>query len=134
MTDKRQYQRITLGASGSLSHQNVSVPVEVMDISLQGLRLKVNEKTIEALPFDSHEPYIIKFHANNDSPPICAHLQQLYRFNHPRIGDTLIGCKLDHIDIEDLAALRRLIQLNSEDNRLSEQDLDALIEGILTKP
>ncbi|MCW8107398.1 PilZ domain-containing protein [Alteromonas ponticola] len=133
MTDKRQYQRITLGASGTLSHQDISIPVEVMDISLQGLRLKVNERTVEALPFDSHEPYVIEFQANADSPTITARLQQLYRLNHPRIEDTLIGCKVDHIDIEDLVVLRRLIQLNSGDNRLSDQDLNALIDGILAK-
>ncbi len=133
MTDKRQYQRITLGVPGRLSHQEVSIPVEVIDISLQGLRLKVNEHTVKALPFDSHEPYAIEFKSNADSPTITAHLQQLYRINQPSEQDTLIGCKVDHIDVEDLAALRRLIQLNSGDEELSEQDLNALISGILAK-
>ncbi|MCW8093001.1 PilZ domain-containing protein [Alteromonas sp. ASW11-130] len=133
MTDKRQFQRIPMGVPGRLSHQQVSIPVEVVDISLQGLRIRVNESTVEALPFDSHEPYIIEFQPNADSPAITVHLQQLYRFNHPRIEDTLIGCKVDHIDVEDLAALRRLIQLNCGNEKLSEHDLNALIEGIVAK-
>ncbi len=133
MTDKRQFQRIPLGVPGRLSHQEVSIPVEVIDISLQGLRLKVNEDTVKALPFDSHEPYVIDFKPNADSPLITVHLQQLYRIHERNYEDTLIGCKVDHISVENLAALRRLIQLNSGDEALTEQDLNALIDGILAK-
>lgn len=130
MTDKRQFQRVTLNVPGSLSHSDISIPVVIIDISLQGLRISALDDVLAALPFDSHEPYMIRFQANDDSPEIIASLEQLYRQSDSRRTDTVMGCKVSHIDVESLASLRRLIQLNSGDQELSDRDLDALINAI----
>ncbi|WP_232365132.1 hypothetical protein [Salinimonas marina] len=44
-----------------------------------------------------------------------------------------MGCKVDHIDVHSLAALRQLILFNSGDEKLSQDDLDALTEAIYGK-
>ncbi|QJR82106.1 PilZ domain-containing protein [Alteromonas pelagimontana] len=133
MTDKRMFQRVAIGVAGKLSHQQASINVTVVDLSLQGLRISADEKALETLPFDSHDPYTITFQANGDSPEIVAHLQQLYRQTDTRRSDIIMGCKVDHIDVESLAALRRLIQLNSRHEDVSEKDLNAFIEAIYGK-
>ena len=130
MTDKRRFQRVVINAEGTLSHSDIAIDVTVLDISLRGLRLLATEQALSALPFDSHEPYSISFRQNEDSPPICAWLEQLYRQTDRRGNRVIVGCRVEHIEVEDLAGLRRLIELNSRDAELSEQDLDALIETI----
>ncbi|MBU2979072.1 PilZ domain-containing protein [Alteromonas sp. C1M14] len=131
--DKRQFQRVALNVSGQLSHRNVSIPIVIKDVSLQGLRLCASDRHLDALPFDSHDPYTVIFKANEDSPDIALFLQQLYRQTQTDSATVDIGCKLDHIDVESLAGLRRLITMNSEDNTISEKDLNALIDAIYGK-
>ena len=130
MSDKRQFQRVKLNITGTLTHQASSIPVTVKDVSLQGVRLSAHERQLEQLPFDSHETYLAQFCPNDDSPAVTLYIEQLYRQSDPRQSDILIGCKLDHGDIESMVALRRIIELNSADAELTEKDLDALIDGI----
>ncbi|WP_218311854.1 PilZ domain-containing protein [Alteromonas antoniana] len=130
MTDKRQFQRISLKVEGNLRHQHITVPVVIEDVSLQGIRLSATESALLELPFDSHEPYEISFKANDDSPTIVIQLEQLYRQSDARSPRTFMGCKVAFIELDSLSALRRLIILNSRDNSLSEHDLEALIDAI----
>lgn len=130
MSDKRQFQRVKLNIEGMLTHQATSIPVIVKDVSLQGIRLSANEHALAQLPFDSHEPYLAQFQPNDDSPVVTLYIEQLYRQSDARHRDTLLGCKLDHGDIDSMVALRRIIELNSDDAELSEKDLDALIDAI----
>ncbi|MCU7555754.1 PilZ domain-containing protein [Alteromonas sp. ASW11-19] len=132
MTDKRQFQRVPLQVAASLRHQHTSVPVMAEDVSLRGIRLSATEEDLAALPFDSHDPYEVSFKANQDSPAITMQLEQLYRQSDPHTPRTYMGCKVAHIPLDSVSALRRLIMLNSADNDISEQDLDALINAIYT--
>lgn len=130
MSDKRQFQRVKLNIEGVLTHQTTSIPVTVKDVSLRGVRLSADEHLLAHLPFDSHEPYLAQFRPNDDSPVVTLYIEQLYRQSDARYSDTLLGCKLDHGDIDSMVALRRIIELNSNDAELSEKDLDALIDAI----
>ena len=128
--DKRQFQRVDLKVPGELSLHGNSIPVTVEDVSLQGLRLSAAEAMLDMLPFDRHDPYTVMFKANPDSPLMTLYLIQLYRQSPQKAGDIYIGCKVDHIDVECLAELRRLINLNSGDDALSEKDMDALLNAV----
>ena len=128
--DKRQFQRVDLKVPGELSLHGNSIPVTVEDVSLQGLRLSAAEAMLDTLPFDSHDPYTVMFKANPDSPLMTLYLIQLYRQSPQKAGVIYIGCKVDHIDVECLAELRRLINLNSGDDALSEKDMDALLNAV----
>lgn len=131
--DKRQFQRVDLKVPGELSLHGNSIPVTIEDVSLQGLRLSAAETMLDMLPFDSHDPYTVMFKANPDSPLITLYLQQLYRQSPGHTDLIFIGCKVDHVEVECLAELRTLINMNSGDPGLSEQDLNALIDAVYKK-
>ena len=61
MTDKRQFQRVTLNVRGTLAHNDMVIDVVVSDVSLQGIKLFASETALTHLPFDSHEPYTAMF-------------------------------------------------------------------------
>lgn len=130
MTDKRQFQRVSLDVNGTLTHNDTSIDVIVSDVSLQGIKLQATETALLNLPFDSHEPYVATFQANEDSPVITLYISQLYRHADSRKERVSLGCKVERMDVESISALRRLITLNSEDASIEEKDLNALVNAV----
>ena len=130
MTDKRQFQRVSLDVNGTLTHNDTSIDVIVGDVSLQGIKLQATETALLNLPFDSHDPYVATFQANEDSPVITLYISQLYRHADSRKERVSLGCKVERMDVESISALRRLITLNSEDASIEEKDLNALVNAV----
>ena len=130
MTDKRQFQRVSLEVNGTLTHNDISIDVLVSDVSLQGIKLQATETALLNLPFDSHDPYVATFQANEDSPVITLYISQLYRHADSRKERVSLGCKVERMDVESISALRRLITLNSEDASIEEKDLNALVDAV----
>ena len=50
MTDKRQFQRVSLNVNGTLAHNDISIDVVVSDVSLQGIKLQATETALSHLP------------------------------------------------------------------------------------
>ena len=134
MTDKRQFQRVPLNVNGTLAHNDISINVVVSDVSLQGIKLQATETALSTLPFDSHDPYIATFQANEDSPAITLHISQLYRHADSRQELVSLGCKVEQMDVDSISALRRLITLNSDDASIEEKDLNALVNAVYQAP
>ena len=130
MTDKRQFQRVSLDVNGTLTHNDTSIDVIVSDVSLQGIKLQATETALLNLPFDSHDPYVATFQANEDSPVITLYISQLYRHADSRKERVSLGCKVERMDVESISALRRLITLNSEDASIEDKDLNALVNAV----
>tara|TARA_Y100000296_G_scaffold50171_1_gene57494 strand:- start:478 stop:885 length:408 start_codon:yes stop_codon:yes gene_type:complete len=130
MTDKRQFQRVLLNVNGTLAHNDISIDVVVSDVSLQGIKLQATETALSNLPFDSHEPYVATFQANEDSPVITLSISQLYRHADSRQELVSLGCKVERMDVDSISALRRLILLNSDDASIEEKDLNALVNAV----
>lgn len=130
MTDKRQFQRVSLNVKGKLAHNDISIDVVVSDVSLQGIKLQAAETALSNLPFDSHEPYVATFQANEDSPVITLSISQLYRHADSRRELVSLGCKVERMDVDSISALRRLITLNSDDASIEEKDLNALVNAV----
>lgn len=130
MSDKRLFTRVALNVPGTLSHSGRHVDIIVSDVSLHGIKLRAEEALLGTLPFDSHEPYTVTFQANDDSPLITLHIEQLYRHTDSRAERVSLGCKVDKMDIESVSALRRLITLNSADTGIEEKELNALIDAV----
>lgn len=130
MTDKRQFQRVSLNVNGTLAHNDISIDVVVSDVSLQGIKLQATETALSNLPFDSHEPYVATFQANDDSPVITLSISQLYRHADSRQEIVSLGCKVERMDVDSISALRRLITLNSDDASIEEKDLNALVNAV----
>ena len=133
MSDKRQYQRVKLNIPGILSHGHTNIGVMIEDVSIQGVRVSAEEEALATLPFDSHQPYRIAFLTDDKAPLIEAWVEQLYRHTDRRKTAVAVGCKVDHIDVESLAALRQLILLNSGDPSMSQYDIDTLTNAIYGK-
>ena len=134
MTDKRQFQRVSLNVNGKLAHNDKSIDVVVSDVSLQGIKLQATETALSNLPFDSHEPYVATFQANEDSPVITLSISQLYRHADSRQELVSLGCKVERMDVESISALRRLITLNSDDASIEDKDLNALVNAVYQAP
>ncbi|MFZ8198132.1 PilZ domain-containing protein [Alteromonas portus] len=134
MTDKRQFQRVPLNVNGKLAHKDNSIDVVVSDVSLQGIKLQATETALSNLPFDSHEPYVATFQANEDSPVITLSISQLYRHADSRQELVSLGCKVERMDVDSISALRRLILLNSDDASIEEKDLNALVNAVYQMP
>ncbi|WP_334037890.1 PilZ domain-containing protein [Alteromonas macleodii] len=134
MTDKRQFQRVSLNVNGTLAHNDVSIDVVVSDVSLQGIKLQATETALSHLPFDSHDPYTATFQANEDSPVITLSISQLYRHADSRKERVSLGCKVERMDVDSISALRRLITLNSDDASIEEKDLNALANAVYQAP
>lgn len=134
MTDKRQFQRVSLNVNGTLAHNDISIDVVVSDVSLQGIKLQATETALSHLPFDSHDPYTATFQANEDSPVITLAISQLYRHADSRKERVSLGCKVEQMDVDSISALRRLITLNSDDASIEEKDLNALVNAVYQAP
>lgn len=134
MTDKRQFQRVSLNVNGTLTHNKTSINVVVCDVSLQGIKLQATETALLNLPFDSHEPYTATFQANDDSPVIILSISQLYRHADSRQEYVSLGCKVERMSVDSISALRRLITLNSDDASIEEKDLNALVDAVYQAP
>ena len=134
MTDKRQFQRVSLNVNGTLAHNDVSIDVVVSDVSLQGIKLQATETALSQLPFDSHDPYTATFQANEDSPVITLSISQLFRHGDSRKERGSVGCKVERMDVDSISALRRLITLNSDDASIEEKDLNALVNAVYQAP
>ncbi|WP_394221078.1 PilZ domain-containing protein [Alteromonas gracilis] len=134
MTDKRQFQRVSLNVNGTLAHNEHNIDVIVSDVSLQGIKLQATEEALSNLPFDSHDPYSATFQANEDSPVITLHISQLYRHADSRKDCVSLGCKVESMDVDSISALRRLIALNSDDASIDEKDLNALVNAVYQAP
>ncbi|MGR9045521.1 MAG: PilZ domain-containing protein [Gammaproteobacteria bacterium] len=117
-TDKRAYHRIFYNAESQLSCDDKSWPCRIVDLSLQGCLLRFEAPWKE----DPEKIYTLEL-TLSDEVKITMALSVCH------VVDNTAGFKCDHIDIESITALRRLVELNLGDSRLLERDLLALAEG-----
>jgi len=114
-TDKRHFHRIFYKADATLNSQDKTWPCEIVDLSLKGCLLRF------AFPWQE-EPdkiYTLTLRLSED-----AHIKMELSVSH--VVDNTVGLKCEHIDIESVSNLRRLVELNLGDSDLLERDLLAL--------
>lgn len=113
--EKRNFHRIFYNADVTLTAESNTLPCKLVDISLKGCLLK----------FDS---------------PWTGDLESIYTLNLQLSDELTInmqvsvahvigneaGFKCEHIDIESISQLRRLVELNLGDSDILERDLLAL--------
>ena len=114
--DKRRFHRIVYHANATISNQNQSWPVRIIDLSLNGCLLAAPEEGWSGgkdIPYSLHlglaESVEIKFEV------VLAH--------H---ANGQLGFQCVKIDLDSVCQLRRLVELNLGDSRLLERDLAAL--------
>jgi PilZ domain-containing protein len=113
--DKRQFHRILYTANAILQRNNDELDCKVLDISLQGCLLQFQQPWHEHL--DSDYTLLIKLSENIT-------IRMELAISHI-IGER-VGFKCEHIDIDSISQLRRLVELNLGDYAILERDLLAL--------
>lgn len=115
ISEKRHFHRIFYNANVTLSSEDHTQPCKLIDISLKGCLLKF--ETPWSAPLE--DIYNLNLHLSDEISIIMqisvAHV----------IGDE-VGFKCEHIDIDSISQLRRLVELNLGDSDILERDLLAL--------
>jgi len=115
--DNRHFHRIFYNSAVNLTCESINLPCKLIDISLKGCLLEFDNpwsaplENIYSLQLKLSEEVVITMQV---SP---THV----------IGNNA-GFKCEHIDIDSISQLRRLVELNLGDSDILERDLLALSE------
>lgn len=115
--DRRRFSRIPFDAPVSLHQDHWQTQAQLLDISLRGLLIEQPQNWSEA---DSNQPLQVVVNLSN--------LEQIHmdaRAVFAREG--LIGLECQHIDLDSISHLKRLIMLNLGNAELAERELTALV-------
>ncbi|AEV65051.1 PilZ domain-containing protein [Pseudomonas ogarae] len=117
MSERRRFVRVDFHARTELSQGPFIWPVELLDLSLKGLLIKKPEPWLG----DIKLPFMADIHLSPD-----AEIKMEVRLAHDDHGHLGFVCK--HIDLDSIAHLRRLVELNVGDHDELERELAALIQ------
>ncbi len=115
--DKRHFHRIFFNSDVTLSNQSTNLPCKLVDISLKGCLLQFDKNWTG----DLDGLYTLNL---NLSDEISITMQT----SVAHVVGSNVGFKCEHIDIDSISQLRRLVELNLGDSDLLERDLLALTE------
>jgi len=113
--DKRHFHRIFYNANVSLTNETNSQSCQLVDISLKGCLLKF--ETPWTAPLDNI--YTLNLQLSDD-------ISITMQVSVAHVVGNEAGFKCEHIDIDSISQLRRLVELNLGDCDLLERDLLAL--------
>jgi hypothetical protein len=115
--DRRRFKRIAFDARTELTQGSRSWPVKLIDLSLKGLLIERPSPWLGNL----EDLFIVDIHLNVDID-----LQMEVRLTHD--DHNHLGFACEHIGLESVTHLRRLVELNLGDPEELERELAALIE------
>lgn len=115
-TEKRRFSRIPFSATVDIVTETEFLQAHLVDISLRGALVE---------PPEGWEPpmdtlFTIKLVLDNG--PTCIKMD--VRLAHRE--ENLIGLHCEHIDLDSIVSLRRLVELNLGDSELLHRELAAL--------
>jgi len=113
--EKRQFHRLFYEADAIVSIDELTLPCRVIDISLKGCLLEFEQ------PWKGLEGGLCLLVLNLSSE-VAIRMQ----LSHTHSAGTQVGFKCEHIDIDSITNLRRLVELNLGDSALLERELGAL--------
>ncbi len=115
--NRRKFQRILFDADTQIDGGPANIPVKLIDISLNGALLQrpkhwstsIGETLSISIRLDQDEGLFIRMQAR------VAHIER-----------DKVGLHCEHIDMDSITNLRRLLELNLGDPALLERELAAL--------
>jgi len=113
---QRLFSRVPFSAAVSLHLENQSLQVELLDIALKGAL--VQTATQQHLPLQTPCRLTLPLAKGEEAIEMSGkvvHLEGLH-----------IGMKCEHIDLNSLTQLRRLLELNTGDAELMDRELSKL--------
>jgi hypothetical protein len=116
-SDRRRFRRIAFDAKTELRQTGREWPVQLVDLSLKGLLVQ----RPEPWQGDKAQPFDVDIRLDPQ-----AHIKMQVRLTHEDHGQ--LGFVCEHIDLESISHLRRLIELNVGDEDELHRELAALLE------
>ncbi|MEO8492705.1 PilZ domain-containing protein [Pseudomonas sp.] len=116
-SDRRRFRRIAFDAKTELRQNGQEWPVQLVDLSLKGLLVQRPSPWLG----DGADPFDVDIHLDADTD-----VQMQVRLTHDVHGQ--LGFVCEHIDLDSISHLRRLIELNLGDQEELERELGALLE------
>ncbi|BAP41750.1 PilZ domain protein [Pseudomonas sp. StFLB209] len=115
--DRRRFKRIAFDARTSLSQDERTWAVQLLDLSLKGLLIE----RPEAWDGDTRRNFLVDIHLSADAT-VRMEVQQTHDDRQH------LGFVCQHIGLESISHLRRLVELNLADHDELDRELAALIE------
>lgn len=115
--DNRHFHRILYAGEAALSCGEKTWSCEIIDLSLKGCLLSFESPWQE----DPEKLYTLTLKLSED-------IRIEMELSTAHVVDNKVGFKCEHIDIDSISELRRLVELNLGSSDLLERDLLALTE------
>ena len=115
--DRRRFKRIAFDARTELGQGDKIWPVELIDLSLKGLLIKRPDPWLG----NPEKEFSVDIHLSDD-----VEIRMDVQLMHDDHGQ--LGFVCQHISLESIERLRRVIELNLGDPQELERELGALIQ------
>lgn len=115
--DRRRFTRVPFDAQTSLRQDGVDIDVQLVDLSLHGLLVLEPKGWIQVSNTGQFDAVIEL--AEGSQIRMDVHLA------HAEEG--LLGFECDYIDLDSISHLKRLVALNTGDEKLLERELGGLL-------
>lgn len=116
--ERRHFHRIEFTSPAVLRTPHGPVNVQLVDLSLKGALVEI--ETPKLLPQVGDNCSL--------SLPLSEGIEIVMEARVARVDGVLTGLHCEHIDLESIQHLRRLVELNLGDEDLLQRDLNALFE------
>ncbi len=116
--ERRRFHRIEFDAPASLTLASGQIETLIIDCSLHGVMVRPHAD------WQPREGEAVELSLQLDNDPTSAIQMQT---EVKRISADSIGLACQHIDLESITRLRRLVELNLGDSTLLERDLEHLV-------
>ncbi|AQS39326.1 PilZ domain-containing protein [Shewanella psychrophila] len=116
MDEKRKFSRILFATGAQLTQADKAWTTKILDLSLNGAL--VDEP--DSFTVDS-SPIILSFTLQGSDIEV----QMETRLIHQKSGH--LGLRCEHIDVDSISHLRRMIELNTGDSSMLNRELELFI-------
>lgn len=114
--ERRRFTRVDFDATASLIQNELEIPVHIIDLSLNGVLIETPADD----SLDLNSPVTVSITLSDD-----AHIYMKVDLVHS--SSDILGFQCDSIDMQSATLLRRLIELNMDDENATERVLEELL-------
>lgn len=118
MIERRRFSRIIYQASATLTQGNYQLTTCIQDLSLKGLLLWAEDEP----QLDTNSIVDVAFTLPGSDITITLSATLIMQ------NERILHLKIDHIDIESVGHLRRLVELNVGNDELLHRELEHLVD------
>ncbi len=116
--DRRHFQRIPFQGEVVLHHQGITAVGRLLDISLKGLLVS---RPLDWRHYDGPVDVALRLPDSDCTLALTGYVRHEER--------DCLGLEIDHLDLDSMSHLKRLVAFNSADPRLLERELEELIRA-----